>query len=166
MLRLPHDRSAVDDIGRRFGITSFASADQGDDGAGLLGTEPTLVKSFRAFGEPVDILVSRKQTKGSFTILMQTSPPRGGAPAHWHRYEDEVFVVLQGEYEVLDEATWTEPPLGEVAHILHGGVHTFRNCGNTEGKLLAVFIPGSGARQFALALLDRSHLTLHQASSF
>lgn len=145
VLRLPQDRAALDEIARRYGIVPCARTDQGDDGAGLLGTDPTPVKSFRVLGEPVDILVSRKQTKGSFTVLTQTSPPQGGAPPHRHRYEDEVFIVIHGEYEILNDGTWTKLPYGDVAHVLCGGVHTFRNCGDTAGKLLAVVIPGSGA---------------------
>lgn len=161
VLRLPQDRSALNDIAHRYGITPFASTDQGDDDAGLLRTRPTPVKSFRVLGEPVDILVSRKQTKGSFTVLTQTSPPQGGAPPHRHRFEDEVFIVVQGEYEVLNDGTWIKLAHGEVAHVLRGGVHTFRNCGDTEGKLLAVVIPGSGATDGIEQFLeDLSELTM------
>jgi quercetin dioxygenase-like cupin family protein len=51
-------------------------------------------------GDLITLLVSGKQTNGSFTVLSETSPPGGGTPLHTHYKEDEALYVLQGEYEI------------------------------------------------------------------
>jgi quercetin dioxygenase-like cupin family protein len=100
------------------------------------------VKTFKVFGETVEILVTSESTNNSFCMLVQTSPPGGGPPPHFHRFEDEIFTVVEGEYEIFDDKRWTRLPPGEHAHTLRNQPHTFRNCGKTEGKMLCVAIDG------------------------
>ena len=54
------------------------------------------VKTFKVFGEPVEVLVSGEMTNGRSTTLTQVSPSGGGPPPHSHRNEDETFYVLKG----------------------------------------------------------------------
>jgi quercetin dioxygenase-like cupin family protein len=97
---------------------------------------------FNVFGEPVEVLVSTAMTNGSFAAITQTCAPGGGPPPHKHANEDEIFTVLEGEFELFDGREWHPLPRGEVGHALRGQVHTFRNCGTTKGKILIVATPG------------------------
>ena len=99
------------------------------------------LKTFKVFGEPVDILVSGEMSGGLSATFIQTSPPGGGPPPHSHRNEDETFIVLEGEYEFLQEGRWTKVAPGEAVHATRGGVHTFRNVGSTMGRMLFFATP-------------------------
>jgi quercetin dioxygenase-like cupin family protein len=99
-------------------------------------------KRFKVFGEPVEVLVSSSSTGGSSCAITQTSPPGGGPPPHWHANEDELFMALEGEFELFDGKDWHKLPNGEMAFAHRGNVHTFRNCGKTTGKILCVATPG------------------------
>ncbi|MGO9022173.1 MAG: cupin domain-containing protein [Syntrophobacteraceae bacterium] len=48
----------------------------------------------------ITLLVSRKQTKGAFSMLTQTTLPGDGTPLHTHHREDEALYILEGEYEI------------------------------------------------------------------
>jgi quercetin dioxygenase-like cupin family protein len=100
------------------------------------------VKTFKVFGETVEILVTSESTNGSFCMLVQTSPPGGGPPPHSHTFEDEIFTVIEGDFEIFDGRRWTRVPPGEQVHTLRKRVHTFRNRGKTDGKMHCVAIDG------------------------
>ncbi|HVG26147.1 MAG TPA: cupin domain-containing protein [Acidobacteriaceae bacterium] len=100
------------------------------------------LKQFPVFGEAVEVMATTKATGGSFAMLVQTSPPGGGPPPHVHANEDEIFQVLEGEYEMFDGERWNKVPKGEHVYTLRGQVHTFRNCGRTDGKMLCIATPG------------------------
>jgi uncharacterized cupin superfamily protein len=88
------------------------------------------------FGEAIEIVASSASTNYAFVIGVQTSPPGGGPPPHRHLGEDEMFTVIDGEYEFFDGTAWTMFRRGEVRYSLHGNYHGFRNIGNTNGRLL------------------------------
>jgi len=100
------------------------------------------IKTFKVFGETVEILVTSESTNNSFCMLVQTSPPSGGPPPHIHKFEDEIFTVVEGDFEIFDGKQWTKVPPGEQVHTLRNQVHTFRNCGKTPGKMHCVAIDG------------------------
>jgi len=99
------------------------------------------VKSFTVLGEPVDIVVTGEMSSGLSCVLIQTSPPGGGPPPHHHEREDEIFHVLEGEFEFLKDGTWVKAGKGDTAYGPRGKVHTFRNAGKTDGKILIVATP-------------------------
>jgi quercetin dioxygenase-like cupin family protein len=104
-------------------------------------------KKFRVFGEPVEVLVAGEATGGLSTTLIQISPPGGGPPPHSHTNEDETFFVLEGEYEFLADKEWRKAEVGRAIHSGRGAVHTFRNAGTTEGRML-VFVAPAGMERY------------------
>lgn len=109
---------------------------------------PTSQKQFKVFGEPVHVLFTSEDTGRSFAAITQTSPPGGGPPPHVHRNEDEIFTVLEGEYEIFDGQVWHKLGKGETAYTLRNQPHTFRNCGATAGTIQCVIVPGSGLERY------------------
>jgi len=105
-------------------------------------------RSFKVFGELVEIVVGSDETGRSFSMVTQVSPPGGGPPPHSHTNEDELFTVIEGEFELFDGETWHRLRAGETSYALRGGVHTFRNCGTTDGKLQIVVVPGTGFENY------------------
>lgn len=100
------------------------------------------VKSFKVFGEAIDILTTAEMTGGRSCMLVQTTPPGGGPPPHSHKNEDETFFVLEGDFEIFTGGNWTKLAPGQAAQGNRGAVHTFRNAGTTIGKVLIVACPG------------------------
>lgn len=105
-------------------------------------------KQFEVFGEPVDVLINTEESGGSFAMITQISPPGGGPPPHFHEREDELFTVIEGEYEIFDGKDWHPLNQGETAFVLRNQTHTFRNRGATDGKLQAIVVPGNGFEKY------------------
>jgi quercetin 2,3-dioxygenase len=51
-----------------------------------------------AGNSPVDIKVSIKDTNGALSISEYTGYTKGGPPLHTHPFQDEVFIILEGEH--------------------------------------------------------------------
>ena len=100
-----------------------------------------VLKRFHVFGEPIEVLLRGEMSNGLLTVITETCEPGGGPPPHSHTNEDEVFTVLEGEFEVFDGAQWHPLVRGETAFGPRNGVHTFRNRGNTTGKVQIVAAP-------------------------
>ena len=100
------------------------------------------VRRFNVFGEPVEILVSSAMSNGSLNVITQTCQPGGGPPPHRHTKEDEFFTVLEGEFEFFDGKGWHRLLTDQMQFGPRGGIHTFRSCGTTNGKILIVASPG------------------------
>ena len=107
----------------------------------------TAAKSFKVFGELVEILIPGETTGGPSTTLTQTSPPGGGPPPHSHTNEDETFYIVEGQYEILRDGAWIEASPGQAFHSKRGSVHGFRNTGVTAGKVL-IFVAPAGLEKY------------------
>jgi quercetin dioxygenase-like cupin family protein len=100
------------------------------------------VKTFNVLGEKVEILVTSASTNGSFNMLVHNAPPGGGPPPHVHQFEDEIFTVLEGDFELFDGERYIPLEPGVPAYTLRNHPHTFRNSGTTDGKILVVVVDG------------------------
>ena len=109
------------------------------------------LKSFKVFGELVEVFTDSQLTGGKSTTTIQTSPPGGGPPPHTHQNEDETFFVLEGDYEFLHNGEWKPVAAGEAVHSLRGSTHTFRNAGSTTGRML-VFVAPAGLEKYLEAI--------------
>ena len=145
-LTMPEDAVRFMEISERYGI-SYPPAGNGTSEArsvGSAGKDPNANRHFSVLGEDVEIVVSHEATDGRLMVLTQTSPPCGGVPIHIHVYEDEIFSVMEGEYEFFNGKAWVKYSKGDVWCALRGCPHGFRNCGNSDGKIHAMAVPGSG----------------------
>jgi len=55
------------------------------------------------------MLVDGEMSNGSCWVLMDYTPPGDGPPPPSHT-EDDIFTVLEGDYEVFREGQWTKAP--------------------------------------------------------
>jgi quercetin dioxygenase-like cupin family protein len=99
------------------------------------------IRKFNVLGAQVEVLLSGEQTSGLSAMMIETSPPGGGPPPHSHTNEDELFYPLEGDYEIFDGKEWHKVAVGSAAHYRRGGIHTFRNAGNTTGRILITVTP-------------------------
>ena len=74
-------------------------------------------------------------SNGLSSTLVQEVHPGGGPPPHSHTKEDETFVVLEGDFDLLMDEHWRPLASGEAAYARRGSIHTFRNSSKTIGRL-------------------------------
>src|SRR5438552_722863 len=78
---------------------------------------PTIIlpgqgRVIRAFGDEITVHLDGKQTGGNFTMFTAVTPPGGGPPPHYHKLEDEWFLVLEGRASFFRDGKWEEVPPG------------------------------------------------------
>ncbi len=100
------------------------------------------IKTFRVFGERVDVLIDTATSNGASATVVQHVPPGGGPPPHSHKNEEETFTVLEGDFEILSEGKWSPLANGLAAYSKRGSIHTFRNTGATPGRIMVFITPG------------------------
>jgi quercetin dioxygenase-like cupin family protein len=107
----------------------------------------TAQKSYWLGTDLTEVLVTREQSGGRYDVIRTTVQPGGGPPPHRHAREDELFYVLDGEFEFIrNDEVFTAGPRTSV-FLPRGAVHTFRNVGETAGTLFVVATP-SGFAEF------------------
>ena len=88
------------------------------------------------------IVVSGKQTGGTFAVIEMSVPPGAGPNPHSHAGFEESFFVLEGEISFRSEDGNYIAKQNSFISIPKGGtVHGFKNLSNTHAKLLCTVIP-------------------------
>ena len=98
--------------------------------------EPGEGRVLRAFGEEVIILLDAEQTGGRQTMWLEITPPQGGPPLHFHINDDETFHVLEGQMAFFQNSKWYEVGPGGSAFVPRGQMHTFKNVGEGNSRML------------------------------
>lgn len=93
--------------------------------------------------------IGSEETNGLYSIVENTVPPQAGPPPHIHHNEDEIFYIVEGEFEVrCGEQTFTVTK-GSMAVLPRNVPHSFRNISEAEGKMLVTITPGGFEKFFA-----------------
>lgn len=103
--------------------------------------------SFWVLGDLYTFKATGKQTNGALTVIDQQIQPGGGPPPHIHHEEDEAFYVLEGRFSFLCGENQDVFERGAFVYIPRGTLHTFRNIGESIGKLLVTITP-AGLEEF------------------
>src|ERR1043166_8943184 len=114
-------------------------------------TLPNHGRVIRAFGDEITVHLDGKQTGGSFTMFTAITPPGGGPPPHYHKTEDEWFLVLEVRASFFRDGKWQEVPPGTAVFMPKGTVHTFKNVGDRPLKQLIHTSPSGFEIFFAKA---------------
>jgi quercetin dioxygenase-like cupin family protein len=76
-------------------------------------------------------------TDESYGMVEITSPPHvPGPPPHFHKSENEFFLIIQGTLDVMSNGGWQECSAGSFVELLPNTTHTFIN--NTEQDVVWV----------------------------
>lgn len=103
-------------------------------------------KALWVAGDLVTLKVVEEDTDGAFLLGEEVSPPGGGPPPHIHHREDEMFCVLEGEYEFLVGERTIRAGAGSVIYGPRNVPHTFKNVGTTPARMLAFVMPAGFER--------------------
>lgn len=88
------------------------------------------------------VLISGKETAGSFAAIEMLIPPGGGPGPHAHAHFEESFFVIEGQVEVQSEFGVFVANKGSFIHIPKGGVvHGFKNNTGQVARLLCTVVP-------------------------
>lgn len=98
--------------------------------------------------EGLTIKASGQETGGVIGFLEGLTPPGFGPPRHIHHACDEIFYILDGEFEfALGEEVVHATP-GTFVFIPRGTVHAPKVVGGKPGRVLVAFTPGGAERAF------------------
>lgn len=92
-------------------------------------------------GIPMVIRLHGRDTGGVVSAVESHDVPDGGPPPHIHHREDELFQVLEGEYEwTVGGTTFIAGP-GATVFAPRGIPHGYRYLGRSPGRLMCVITP-------------------------
>ena len=90
----------------------------------------------------IEVIVSSKSSNYTCCVFVETTPVGGGPPPHKHLKEEEVFTVLEGDYEFYREGVWTPMVPGRSLLSPRNTYHAFRNVGQVPGRMMLTTIGG------------------------
>ncbi|QDT31687.1 cupin domain-containing protein [Thalassoglobus polymorphus] len=92
-------------------------------------------------GDLYTIKASGAETGGAFTQIEVSVPPGSGPPPHVHHREDEAFYVIEGEFEVHVDDEVLTANTGDWVTLAKESLHSFRNIGESVGRMLILATP-------------------------
>ncbi len=98
--------------------------------------------------EGLTVKASGQETGGAIGFLEGTSPPGIGPPRHIHHACDEIFYILDGEFEFAFGEELVRATPGTVVFIPRGTVHAPKVVSEKPGRVLVAFTPGGAERAF------------------
>lgn len=103
---------------------------------------PKLKQELSVRGSKIIARVRSNDTDGEYSVVEETMPPGAGTPFHVHRREDEIFYVLEGEFEIqCGERTFIASK-GDHGVAPRNVPHAHRNVGTTPATILVTLRPG------------------------
>jgi quercetin dioxygenase-like cupin family protein len=93
-------------------------------------------------GDTLTFKATAAQTGGSLMAVEVLAAPGGGPPPHVHAGEDELWYVLDGEFEILMGEETMRASAGAFAFVPRGTLHRFENVSDTPSRVLILFTPG------------------------
>jgi quercetin dioxygenase-like cupin family protein len=100
--------------------------------------------------------VGAEDSEGRLSIVDHRVPPGFAPPPHIHEVSDEVFLVLDGEFEgFCGDRGWNAGP-GSLVYLPRGVPHGFNVSQAGPGRTILVLTPG-GFDQFVAELGEPAH---------
>jgi len=106
------------------------------------------VRSLKVFGNTVEITVDGAMSHGVTSVVTLTVPAGGGVPLHEHEFEDEMFMALEGEFELFQGGQWTALEIDEPVFSRRGTLHGYRNVGKSTGRIASIYTPAGFEQWF------------------
>lgn len=108
----------------------------------LIITGPEEGETLAVAGSNYRIILTGEQTAGKLAIVELNVPPNSGPIPHEHPAIQESFYVLEGEVELKSMTQTYIAKKGAIVTIpFDGPVHSFKNTGDTQAKLLCIVTP-------------------------
>jgi quercetin dioxygenase-like cupin family protein len=105
-------------------------------------THPGEGARVRAFGNEILFALTTEQTRGALSLGLAEVPAGHGPPMHVHDSDDELFIILEGDYSFCTDGTWSDAGPGSVVFLPRGVEHTFKVVGSSPGRHWTLTTPG------------------------
>jgi len=102
----------------------------------------------RAFGNALLLKLTAEQTGNALSLALAEAAAQHGPPLHVHDREDEIFIILEGRYELFSEEGSAEAGPGSVVFLPRGLPHTFRVVSDEPGRHWVITTSGDFGRYF------------------
>jgi quercetin dioxygenase-like cupin family protein len=99
-------------------------------------------------GDRMRFLITGAETGGALFMAEVSVPPGGGPPPHLHHREDESFYLIEGTLTVQAGDKLMEASSGDLIHLPRGIVHSYRNSGKINARILLSVTPAGLERYF------------------
>ncbi len=100
----------------------------------------------------LDVKISGSDTSGDLAIFEQTSLSQGrGTPLHLHKYQDEIFHVLEGSYKFQVGEDYFELTVGDTIFLPRQIPHAWTQV-SARGKMTVTLQPAGKLENFFLAM--------------
>jgi mannose-6-phosphate isomerase-like protein (cupin superfamily) len=99
-------------------------------------------EALRIADATVRVLVSSKESVGSYTICQVETNSSGGPPLHKHGYEDGFFYILEGDFQFQIGDRQQAAPKGTSLFIPRRTPYAFHNRAPGIGRFLLLSQPG------------------------
>jgi mannose-6-phosphate isomerase-like protein (cupin superfamily) len=99
-------------------------------------------QQFSVLGAAMIYKATADETRGAYSLAIETTPPGGGLPLHVHSREDEAMYVLEGEYEIECGGEVTRATPGMFVFLPRGTPNRYRNCGASPSRFIYITSPG------------------------
>ncbi len=96
--------------------------------------------------------LSKAQSAAMFAWL-SLDPARTGVPPHVHPTQDEFIYVLEGEFDLYLDGTWTKAKAGDLVRMPKGVPHAYYNRTQATNRALFWVSPGRRLKE----LFDQLH---------
>jgi len=104
-------------------------------------------ETLSVIGHDIKVIIGGERTADSYSIFELNVPPNVGPGLHIDTAWDEWWFVIEGTFAFTLNGKPMELCAGDFAHGPKGIPHTFKNAGETTGKLVMVTMP-SGLEKF------------------
>ena len=102
----------------------------------------------RPFGLDMHILLSTEASGGATSVIIASHNPGEGPPHHLHHSQEEYIFIVEGTYQVIVNGAEQTVGAGTLLFIPRGTVHSFKNVGDTVGRMLDWTLPGGQDKYF------------------
>jgi mannose-6-phosphate isomerase-like protein (cupin superfamily) len=106
-------------------------------------------------GNTITVKLGASQTSGAYSVFELSVPPGVGAGLHIDKDWDEFWHVMEGTFAFSLNGKQVELGEGGFAHGPKGIPHSFKNVGNSTGKLV-MFTTPSGLEDFFKSIDEAS----------
>ncbi|MFQ1002350.1 nitroreductase/quinone reductase family protein [Modestobacter sp. SSW1-42] len=100
-------------------------------------------------GDNYTVLIRGEDTNGRYALIDMFVPPGGGPPPHRHDFE-EMFHVLEGEFEVTFRGEKSVVRAGETINVPARAPHFFHNASGRDARVLCMVSPPGLEEYFTL----------------
>jgi quercetin dioxygenase-like cupin family protein len=106
--------------------------------------QPGEGRELHIFGAALTLKATSGETgQAAYSLVEGVFQPGGFHPlAHIHTDREELFYVLEGEFDFLVAESTVRGAAGAFLHVPRGTLHQFQNAGNTPARLLFLHSPG------------------------